>query len=153
MPVVVQLPTGNYMYVYEYGGGPAIPNSYSFPVYYRIAADPRKFAAAPANFIRSTNGNVIPTSSPYVVWSPVGGDQGSIILSGYGGQVFINRKGGDAGAWVAYNVPEPGAYTRNLRVMSEDPDYLLIMGAGKLPPSTTNRVTVSMVRLSQLLGL
>lgn len=150
MPVVTKLPTGDYIYVYEWGGAP-IFDDYKFPIYYRIAKDPRKFADAKDHYINATNTDVIPNSSPNVVWTPVGGKHGSIIVSSSSKYVWINRELGDPDAWVAYDVPEAGAYTRNLRIMEEDPNYLLIMGAGVLPPSTTNKVTVSMVKVSELL--
>ncbi|KAI8271997.1 hypothetical protein K4K56_002692 [Colletotrichum sp. SAR 10_98] len=152
MPFVTQLGNGDYMYTFEWGGAPII-EPYSFPIYYRIAKDPRKFADAPDYYINSTNGGVFPINSPNVVWSPVGGCNGTIVVSSNSAPLFINRRGGDPSAWIAYDSPEAGAYTRNLRIMEEDPDYLLIMGAGVLPPSTTNKVTVSMLKLTELLGL
>ena len=150
MPVVTQLPNGDYIYVYEYGGTTITPN-YRFPIYYRIATDPRRFSEAPEFYINATNTDILPNNSPFVVWSPIGGKDGSIIVSSNLKYVYINRHLGDPDAWVAYDVPEEGAYTRTLRVMEEDPDYMLIMGAGVLPPSATNKVTVSMVQLSKLL--
>ncbi|KAK2036881.1 hypothetical protein LZ31DRAFT_560858 [Colletotrichum somersetense] len=109
--------------------------------------------ASPDHYINSTNGGVLPNSSPNVVWSPVGGPHGTIVVSSYTAPLFINRRGGDHDAWVAYDSPESAAYTRNLRIFEEDPDYLLIMGAGVLPPSTTNKVTVSVLKLTELLDL
>ncbi|CAI6090484.1 unnamed protein product [Clonostachys chloroleuca] len=150
MPVVAKLPNGKYIYVYEWGGAPIFDN-YRFPIYYRFAEDPRKFAEAEDFYINATNTDIFPNNSPYVVWTPVGGENGSIIVSSNLKYVYINRELGDPDAWVAYDVPENGAYTRNLRILEEDPDYLLIMGAGVLPPSTTNNVTVSLVRVSELL--
>lgn len=150
MPVVARLPTGDFIYVYEWGGAP-IFDDYRFPIYYKIASDPRLFADAPEHYINATNDSEWPNNSPYVVWTPVGGEHGSIIVSSNKKPVWINRALGDPDAWVAYDVPEDEAYTRTLRVMEEDPDYLLIMGAGVLPPSTTNKVTVSMVKVSELL--
>ncbi|KAF6817790.1 hypothetical protein CPLU01_06886 [Colletotrichum plurivorum] len=152
MPFVTQLGNGDYMYTFEWGGAPII-EPYAFPIYYRIAKDPRTFADKPDMYINSTNGGVFPINSPNVVWSPVGGCNGTIVVSSNSAPLFVNRRGGDPAAWVAYDSPEAGAYTRNLRIMEEDPDYLLIMGAGVLPPSTTNKVTVSMLKLTELLGL
>ncbi|KAI0130566.1 BNR/Asp-box repeat protein [Xylariales sp. AK1849] len=152
MPVITKLPNGDYLIVYE-NGGTSVSEAYSFPVYYRIASDPRKFLEAPAHYINTTTGD-IPVSSPYVVWSPVGGPQGSIIVSGGGQQpLYINRDGGNPDAWVTYNISAPAAYTRNLRILQEDPDYLMVLGAGHLPPSSTNNVTDSVYRISEILGL
>ncbi|KAF3006952.1 hypothetical protein E8E14_003046 [Neopestalotiopsis sp. 37M] len=151
MPIVTKLPNGQYFYVYEYGGT-SITADYSFPIYYRIADDPRQFASAADNYINATG--YIPVSSPYVVWSSVGGDNGSIVVSSGRQPLFINRALGDPDAWEMYSdFDQPAAYTRSLRVLAEDDDYLLVAGAGVLPPSTTNNVTVSVYKLSELLGL
>ncbi len=45
MTTVALLPNGKYILTYEYGGGPG-HSGYTFPVYYRIAEDPRAFDAA-----------------------------------------------------------------------------------------------------------
>lgn len=154
MPGVTQLPTGQYFYSYEWGGAPIL-NYYSFPVYYRIADDPRDFLDAPNDnyYIKSNNGGVLPISSPYPVWSPVGGVNGTIIVSSGSKPLFYNRCLGDPSCWVAYDPPENAAYTRSLHVMEQNKDYLLICGAGKLPPSSTNRVTCSMIKISTMIGL
>jgi hypothetical protein len=84
----------------------------------------------------------------------VGGDNGSIVVSSGRQPLFINRALGDPDAWEMYSdFDQPAAYTRSLRVLAEDDDYLLVAGAGVLPPSTTNNVTVSVYKLSELLGL
>ncbi|KAI1851985.1 hypothetical protein JX265_008209 [Neoarthrinium moseri] len=150
MPILTLLPNGSYFYVFEYGGGPAIAD-YTFPIYYRIVDDPREIAGAADHYI-SVGGN-IPVSSPYVVWSSVGGDDGSIIVSSGRQPLYINRALGDPNAWEEYQISQPAAYTRHLRVFEQDDDYLLVMGAGVLPPSTTNNVTASVYRVSEILGL
>ncbi|SPQ25626.1 364c42cb-4dd6-4b80-9b76-56aec9a84c5a [Thermothielavioides terrestris] len=150
MPTVARLPNGKYIMTYEYGGGPAIPTSYSFPVYYKVVADPETFGAATGVSLKTTDGYV-PTSSPYVVWSPVGGKNGTIIVSaGSSGDVYINTGLAEPGTpWTRVATPEPSAYTRNLRVLN-DPTKLLIMGAGQLPPSTTNKVELSVMDINKL---
>jgi hypothetical protein len=149
MTTVAQLPNGKYIMTYEYGGGPGF-SAYSFPVYYRIADDPRQFNNSVGQPIQV--GSLKPQSSPYVTWSSVGGRDGSIIVSsGTNQQVFVNRALGDVNKWEAFNVEQPVAYTRHLRVLRGDPAALLIMGAGHLPPSTTNNVSLSVVDLKALL--
>ena len=151
MTTVAQLPGSKYIMAYEYGGGPGF-SSYSFPVYYRIAADPRAFASAPERAI--TAGSLAPLSSPYVVWSPEGGANGTIVVSdGTRQQLFINRAGGDPKKWEAFAVAQPVAYTRHLRVLKGDPNRLLVMGAGHLPPSTTNAVSLSVVDLKKTMRM
>ncbi|EAT92053.1 hypothetical protein HBH56_122450 [Parastagonospora nodorum] len=148
MPTVALLPNGKYIMSYEYGGGPAIPSSYQFPVYYKIVDDPEQFGPATGISLKATDGTV-PSGSPYVVWSSVGGANGTIIVSAHsGGDIFINKGLGE-GPWVKVATPERSHYTRHLRVLA-DPTKLLIMGGGQLPPSTTNKVQFSVMDISNL---
>lgn len=148
MPTVALLPNGQYMYVYEYGGGenPGGDGSYQFPVYYRLSEDPESFGSADHQVINA--GGSVPNGSPYVVWTPAGGDDGTIVVSsGCCSELWINKALGAADAWEVIATPEPRSYTRSLLVFEEDPSFILIAGAGVLPPSTTNQVTVSVIQI------
>ena len=149
MPAVALLPDDTYLYAYEYGGSPDF-DDYRFPVHYRIAADPTTFSTAPDFPINA--GGSVPTSSPNVVWTSWGGDNGTIIVSASQGEVWANKALGDPDAWTVHETPQAGAYTRNVRVFAERPDLLLLIGAGVLPPSDTNRVSLSIVDLEQIIG-
>ena len=143
MPTVTHLPDGNYMMTYEYGGGPGFSN-YSFPAYYRINKNPLNFNQSVGLPIISKDGTQ-PISSPYVTWSPVGGKNGTIAVStGSHSEIFVNQALGALDQWVKVPTAEKISYTRHLRVLP-NPDHLLIMGGGVLPPSTTNNVTVSVI--------
>ncbi|KAF2247509.1 glycoside hydrolase family 93 protein [Trematosphaeria pertusa] len=147
MPTVAELPNGKYIMTYEYGGGPAL-SGYQFPVYYKIVSDPEKFGPATGVSLKATDGT-IPSGSPYVVWSPVGGANGTIIVSGHSNtEIFVNT-GLGSGSWRKVSSPEVTHYTRHLRVLG-DPPKLLIMGGGQLPPSTTNKVQLSVMDISKL---
>ncbi|KAF2644498.1 neuraminidase [Massarina eburnea CBS 473.64] len=150
MPTVALLPNGKYFMAYEYGGGPAIPSPYSFPVYYKIASDAEKFGAATGISLQATDGT-IPSGSPYVVWSPVGGANGTLVVSAHShADVFINKNLGE-GAWTRVATGEATHYTRHLRVLNGDGGgKLLIMGGGQLPPSTTNKVQITVQDISKL---
>jgi len=130
MTTVTHLPNGQYMMTYEYGGGPTVSGTgYSFPVYYRMNENPLYFNSFVGYPVVSNDG-IQPVSSPYITWSPVGGVNGTIVVSsGTCSQVFTNQALGDVSAWKT--VPTPGciSYTRHLRVLC-NPDHLLIMGAG-----------------------
>ncbi|RFU26202.1 hypothetical protein B7463_g10136, partial [Scytalidium lignicola] len=144
MTTVTRLPNGKYMMTYEYGGGPGF-DTYSFPIYYRINKNPLKFNDSIGYPVVA--GSTHPQSSPYVTWSPIGGPHGTILVNcGTLSQVFINQELGAEGAWKQFPTPEGVSYSRHLRVLS-NLDHLLIMGAGHLPPSTTNEVTVSVIDL------
>jgi hypothetical protein len=147
MPTLAKLPNGQFIMTYEYGGNHG-NSSYSFPVHYKIVSDPEKFGAATGVELKATDGTV-PTGSPYVVWSSVGGANGTIIASGHSNsEVFVNTQLGQ-GAWVKVATPETTHYTRHLRVLSDE-TKLLIMGGGQLPPSSTNKVQLSVMDISNL---
>lgn len=144
MPALALLPDGNYMFAYETCGTDGCR------VHYRLGADPLNMLRAPAYSLVSDRGTR-PVSSPYVVWSSVGGGNGAIILScGTSSSIFVNRNLGDPNAWVEYGTPQPRAYTRGLMLYREDDTMMLIIGAGHLPPSSTNYVSNSIVDLEAL---
>ncbi|KAJ4985636.1 bnr asp-box repeat domain protein [Stagonosporopsis vannaccii] len=149
MPTVTLLPNGKYLMTYEYGGGPTNSSSYKFPLFYRLSSDPEKFDSAEDHQLITTDGT-IPEGSPYNVWTPYGGKNGTIIVSsGTSGDVYINRGLGEAGTpWIRVPTGEKTHYTRHLRVL-KDPKKLLIMGGGVLPPSTTNKVQLSVVDITK----
>ena len=138
---------------YEYGGGPHNGAGYQFPVHYRINSNPLDFLNSPGLPI-TTKAGIQPNGSPYVTWSPIGGVNGTIIVScGTRTEVFINQKLGDVNSWKSVPTPEGVSYTRHLRVLKSNPNHLLIMGGGKLPPSTTNRVSVSVIDIAKGLSV
>ncbi|KAG6075889.1 hypothetical protein E4U33_001984 [Claviceps sp. LM78 group G4] len=146
MATVARLPNGSWIMTFEYGGGPNPANSGFFPIYYRIASTPLAFASA-TDQILSVNGKV-PTSSPYVTWSPSGGPSGTIIATAASdGGIFINTRLGDAKSWVYYETPQPAAYSRQVMVM-DNPDYIYIMSAGNL--NRDNWVTDTVMKLPNL---
>ncbi|CBX91309.1 hypothetical protein IAQ61_010672 [Plenodomus lingam] len=148
MPTVAKLPNGKFIMTYEYGGGPAITTSYQFPVYYKIVSDPEKFGDATGISLVATDGS-IPTGSPYVVWSSVGGVNGTIIASAHNSMAVYINKGLGEGPWIKKDTPAATAYTRHLRVLT-DPSYLMIMGAGQLPPTTSiNKVENTVIDISK----
>ncbi|KAM0281072.1 hypothetical protein ACHAO9_010912 [Fusarium lateritium] len=154
MPTVAKLPNGEYIYAYEYGGGPNPPagSTYWFPVYYRLSKDPEKFLNKPHHKLATSDGTQ-PAGSPYVVWTPYGGKNGTIVLScGTKSEIFTNQALGDESAWKKWKVPQPTAYTRALMTFKKDADLVMIMGGGILPPAGgNNTVSASVVRLSEVM--
>lgn len=72
-----------------------------------------------------------PSSSPYVVWSPVGGVNGTIVVSDADhSSVLTKRANGQSGQWEIHTIPQPAAYSRSLHVFDKHPDYLMILSAG-----------------------
>lgn len=142
---VTKLPNDNYIFAYE------VCETDGCRLHYRLASDPLAVLSAPSYTLRSTAGTV-PVSSPYVVWSSAGGGDGVVVLSsGTNSQLFVNRNLGDPDSWEEIAIPQPKAYSRGLVLMPGDDTSLLVIGAGSLPPSSTNRVSVSVVDLEELL--
>ncbi|GAB7352277.1 hypothetical protein MBLNU459_g2737t1 [Dothideomycetes sp. NU459] len=142
MPTVSQLPLGQWIYTYEFYGAVEAP----FAIYYRISNDPLNFNASLGRPIIATDGTV-PVSSPYNVWTPVGGALGTIAVSdGTHSEIFLNHNLGAPGAWTKVPTPEGISYTRNLRVL-RDSSKILITGGGVLG-GTNNSVTTSEIDIT-----
>ncbi|KAI9694277.1 MAG: hypothetical protein M1820_009080 [Bogoriella megaspora] len=142
MTTVAEMPFGQYIMTYEFYGAVEA----DFAAYYRISQDPLNFNASEGNVIRATDG-VVPTSSPYVVWSSAGGPLGTVVVStGNDEAIFLNHAMGAPGAWTRVNTPEGMSYTRSLRVLPGEED-VLIVGAGVLS-GTNNSVTASVVSIA-----
>ncbi|KAK1045449.1 hypothetical protein LTR74_018136 [Friedmanniomyces endolithicus] len=146
MTTVSRLPGGDYIMTYEFYGALEA----AFAVYYRVSSSPLTFDGAPGHVIRSDDGTV-PVSSPYNVWTPIGGPDGTIAVScGTLTEVFLHT--GDisqGGNWTKVATPEGTSYTRSLRVRRNS-DRLLITGGGVLG-GKNNSVTSSEVSVTQLL--
>ncbi|KAJ3848561.1 BNR/Asp-box repeat protein [Lentinula lateritia] len=141
MTTVALLPNGSYIMTYEFFGAPEA----SFAVYYRISDDPTAFDSVPGQVLRATDGT-IPTSSPYITWSSVGGANGILAVSANSDSaVYLNQCLGAPNAWTRVSTPESASYSRNLRVLPDG--QLLITGAGVLS-GTDNSVTASSIDLN-----
>lgn len=142
MTTVAAMPFGQYIMTYEFYGA----TEADFAVYYRISSDPLNFNASVGHVIQTTDG-LIPVSSPYVVWTPVGGELGTIVVScGDESGIFLNHAIGAPGAWTNVATPEGVSYTRSLRVLDQT-GRILIAGGGVLS-GTNNSVTASVVNVA-----
>ncbi|KAF2227948.1 Sialidase [Elsinoe ampelina] len=130
MPIVSKLPNGKFLLTYEFFG--SVEGGFS--VYTRLADDPRNFNEAPGTVLRATDGT-IPRGSPYNVWTPVGGPNGTVIVSsGDAPEIFLNRGLAEPGtAWEKVSIPSNTSYTRSLNILKSDPRALLVVGGGLLP--------------------
>jgi len=108
MTTVARLLNGGYIMTYEYGGGPGF-SGYAFPVYYRISASPLDFNSSTGYpFVAA---GVYPISSPYIVWSPAGGQNGTLIVSsGSQSEAFMKKALRAVDQWVMVATPQPAAY-------------------------------------------
>jgi hypothetical protein len=112
-----------------------------------VASNPLNFNAVTGTVVRATDGSV-PSSSPFNVWTSIGGlsngkavatTNGAIVLNAYSsGNLYVNHNLGQ-GAWSIVASAAPGAYSRSLAV-GFNPKDILVMGGGVLS-GTANTVT------------
>lgn len=128
MTTIAKLPNGQYIITYEEcsvaAGG--------CPVYYRLSPDPLAFNSATRFPLKSSDGNQS-SSSPYVVWTPVGGPKGTVVAStGGDSEIYLHKDLANPSVpWQKVKTNAPAAYSRSLRVM-DDPKQILVVGGGVL---------------------
>ncbi len=125
MAVVAPLPNGKYIMVFELVGVEGIP------VHFKLSDDGDNWGD-PADLgkrVMNKEGNFL-RSTPYVIWSPYGGENGTIIVSGMalnvngtekGNGYLINRNLGE-GEWIHIDAPIsyntgggiPGGYSQTM---------------------------------------
>jgi hypothetical protein len=110
--------------VNEYPGGYTLGLA-NYPVYYHIAASPLDFISDPGRPINA--GGFEPSSSPYVVWSPCGGPNGTIVVSDadHSG-VFLNTMLGDSSGWRYHVTNARACYSRAMAIWRGHPKKLAI---------------------------
>ncbi|WVW83138.1 hypothetical protein I302_105156 [Kwoniella bestiolae CBS 10118] len=124
MATVAALPNGKWILTYEFGGAP----EGSFSVYYKIQTSPLTFGNIYAVVVKSKDG-VIPVGSPYVIYTPVGGNNGlgAIVVNGASrSELFVSRDQG--GTWDRVTTQSGPAYSRGLVVAPKPKDILIFAG-------------------------
>ncbi len=100
------------------------------------------------------NNEFAPNASPYVVWSPAGGPNGTIVVSDAdNSQVYTNRAGGAIDKWEMHATPAGSTYSRSIHILGGKPDHLMIfggetfdnIGAGLLTPFTATVVKLEKI--------
>jgi hypothetical protein len=127
MAIITQLPNGKYMMVFEIVGIEGVP------VYYKLSEDGINWGdpSDPGKRIVNKEGHFV-KSTPYVIWTPYGGENGTIMVSGMGINVggteltgngyMINKNLGE-GDWTFLPAPItyhtngiPGGYSQTMIV-------------------------------------
>ncbi|OGE53619.1 hypothetical protein PENARI_c007G02477 [Penicillium arizonense] len=122
-------PLEKWILVHEFPGGDSWSGA-GYPVYYRLSGNPFEFRFAYGYQI--VVDGIQPSSSPYVVWSPVGGVNGTIVVSDAdNSSISTNRANGQPDQWEIHATPQPAAYSRSLHVFAKHPDHLMILGAAE----------------------
>ena len=124
MATVAAIANGQWIMTYEYCGAP----SGSCPVYYKIADSPLDFASATGTQIVLNDGSD-PCCQPYVVWTPSGGQYGTIVVTD-GGQtaLAVNTADGNAADWKSEGSNAPGGYSRSLMMMPDGNTVMTLTG-------------------------
>lgn len=151
MTVVAYVPPiQRWILVYEFPVGNSSSHGAHYPVYYRLAESPLDFRLSEGLPIVINNATA-PNASPYVVWSPVGGPNGTIVVSDADNpQVYTNQFGGDVDKWEQHATPAPVTYSRAIHILRNHPNNLMLfggeafdnMGAGLLTPFTATVVNL-----------
>ena len=129
MTVVAYIPPiKKYILVHEFPIGNSSSYGSNYPVYYVMADSPLDFGQEKGRPIVISNTSV-PNASPYVVWSPLGGPNGTIVVSDADRrQVYTNRFGGALDKWEEHATPAGAVYSRAIQVLKDHPDHLMIYG-------------------------
>ncbi|KAK4675139.1 hypothetical protein QC764_500950 [Podospora pseudoanserina] len=151
MTVVAYIaPLKQWILVYEFPVGNSSSHGVNYPVYYRLAPDPTKFDEAPGIPI-VIEGKVAPNASPYVVWSPYPGGNGTIIVSDADrDELYSNQFGGDPDKWEMHPCSQPSAYSRALHVFNKYPEHLMVLGAA-IFDGGPDELSLSVLSLPELL--
>jgi len=129
MTVVAYIPPlKKWILVHEFPVGNSSSYGSNYPVYYVMADSPLEFGKNKGRPIVISNTSV-PNASPYVVWSPIGGPNGTIVVSDADRrQVYTNSYGGAVDKWEAHITPAGAVYSRAIQIFKKRPDHLLIYG-------------------------
>jgi hypothetical protein len=142
--------------VYEFPDHAGGINYYSnqYPVFYKLVNNPFDFRYA-GGFPIIANDSA-PNSSPYVVWSSVGGANGTVISSDADSQeVWTNQFAARVDKWVKRAQPGRPAYSRALHVMQTNPDHLMIFSGSTYdsdPPGVVVPYSVTVLSITKLLA-
>lgn len=105
MTAITQLPNGNRILFHEYLGGYSLA-LVQHPVFYHIADMPLTFDQDGPHGTPLIAEGFQTSSSPFVVWSPVLGDNGTIVISdAHCSGVFVNTMLGDSPSSRIYFIP------------------------------------------------
>ncbi|KAK3679461.1 hypothetical protein LTR78_001022 [Recurvomyces mirabilis] len=131
MTVVAYVPPiDKWVFVHERPIGNSSSYGQHYPVYYKLAKDPRDFRLSPDMPLVVGN-KTAPNASPYVVWTPEpkGSKYGTIVVSDADTRsVFTNQLGGDIDAWEEHGTAAGAVYSRAIQILKTKPDHLLIYG-------------------------
>ncbi|KAF2200590.1 hypothetical protein GQ43DRAFT_441428 [Delitschia confertaspora ATCC 74209] len=156
MTTIAKLPNGKFILTFEYAmlRNPTDngTSNYTYPVHFRIADDPEKFDLEKSQRIIVSSGTQ-PDSAPYVIWSPVGGVNGTIIVSDADhNSVFINQALGE-GNWTEVKTPAARSYSRELKIPENDVNKLRITGGAEYGQQSSAQVLTTVMDFEKAVNL
>lgn len=142
MTTIAKLPNGQFIFTYEFFGA----TEANFAVYYRLSDSPLMFNSAQGYVVKAVTGQ-LPTSSPYVNWTPYGGVNGTIVVSANSHSgVFLNTDLAAPGStWTYVATTSSRSYTREVKVMPSN-NQIMLTGGGVLNGGE-NTVTATVINL------
>jgi hypothetical protein len=121
-------PAKKWILVHENPIGNSSSYGVNYPVQYVLADDPLSFGKN-ENIALVVDDRIAPNASPYVVWSPLGGKYGTIVVSDADNRgVFTNQYAGAADKWELHATPAGAVYSRAIQIFKKRPDHLMIYG-------------------------
>jgi hypothetical protein len=121
-------PIDKWILVHERPIGNSSSYGVNYPVYYVLSDSPLTFGQHVGQPI-VINNKTAPNASPYVVWSPLGGPNGTIVVSDADRRpVYTNRFGGDVDKWEEHGTPAGAVYSRAIQIFKKRPDHLMLYG-------------------------
>ncbi|KAL2060828.1 hypothetical protein VTL71DRAFT_8880 [Oculimacula yallundae] len=144
MTSIAELGNGKFIFAYEVDKVQGFPKYANQPVHYKIADSPFEFdKATQFPLVASTPDNTTASSAPQVIWSPAGGKNGTIILSGSHEEAFfINTANGDPKEWKTVVSGHGVGYSRALQIIpGTDGKVILVFNGGAWGNTIEKQVT------------
>ncbi|KAF1953032.1 hypothetical protein CC80DRAFT_494921 [Byssothecium circinans] len=147
---VAKISSSQYIFAFQTistSGGSAAPG----PVTYKIASNPKNAGGAPSLQITTDTG-VVPAGAPSVMWSPLGGVNGTVVLSdSKSNSVFVNQALGQ-GVWEEVPTSVGRGAGREVKVPDNDLTRLRITSGAEEGKITPGQVLLSILDFEKALA-
>ena len=138
---MAEIGNGSWITTYEVGlwttpGGDNETAPYA--VHYKIADSPLEFGLVGDTLLQTPEG--VSNSGPYVIWTPAGGPNGTIVVcDSFYDNFFLNTKNGDPSAWQNVTSGHGVGYTRSLSVVpGSGGKTVLVLNGGMYAQNVTH---------------
>ncbi|KAF2187574.1 glycoside hydrolase family 93 protein [Zopfia rhizophila CBS 207.26] len=128
-----------YLILFEYTLRNGEGSTYTHPVYHKFVANPENAVTEPIREL-SVDMGVRPSSAPYITWTSIKGNVGTIVVSaGTSNSIFINRTLGEGG-WQEVKTMAGRAYSREAKIPANDMGYLHLAGGAEEGQSSPSQI-------------